>query len=142
MTLIKWLAQCLVYSRCPSLHGLLGQLNGKETACNAGDTCLIPGSGRSSGDGIGYPLQYSWASLVAQIVKNPPAMREAQVRSLDWADPLEGHMATHSSTLACRMPWTEEPDGLHPVRLKRVRHARATEYTSLYVFQFNTNLIK
>ena len=49
---------------------------GKESTCNAGDPGLIPGSGRSSGEGIDYPLQYSWASLVAQLVKNPPAMRE------------------------------------------------------------------
>ena len=49
---------------------------GKESACNAGDSCLIPGSGRSGGEGIGYPLQYSWASLVAQLVKNPPVMCE------------------------------------------------------------------
>ena len=49
---------------------------GKESACNAGDPSSIPGSGRSTGEGIGYPLQYSWASLVAQMVKNPPAMQE------------------------------------------------------------------
>ena len=47
-----------------------GSSAGKESACNAGDPCLITGSGRSSGEGIGYPLQYSWASLVAQMVKN------------------------------------------------------------------------
>ena len=52
---------------------------GKESACNAGDPGLIPGSGRSAGEGIGYPLQYSWASLVAQLIKNMPAMREAWV---------------------------------------------------------------
>jgi len=46
----------------------------KESACNAGDPSSIPGSRRSPGEGIGYPLQYSWASLVAQLVKNPPAM--------------------------------------------------------------------
>ena len=50
---------------------------GKESACNAGDPGLIPGSGRSPREGIGYPLQYSWASLVAQKVKNLPAMWEA-----------------------------------------------------------------
>ena len=50
--------------------------NGKESACNAGDPASIPGSGRSTGEGIGYPLQYSWASLVAQLVKNLPAMWE------------------------------------------------------------------
>ena len=52
---------------------------GKESTCNAGDPGLIPGSGRSAGEGKGYPLQYSWASLVAQLVKNLPAMREARV---------------------------------------------------------------
>ena len=59
---------------------------GKESACNAGDPSSIPGSGRSAGEGIGYPLQYSWASLVAQLVKNPPAMQEIWVRSLSWED--------------------------------------------------------
>ena len=55
---------------------------GKEPTCNAGDPGLIPGIGRSTGEGIGYPLQYSWASLVAQLVKNPPAMGETWIRSL------------------------------------------------------------
>ena len=60
---------------------------GKESACNAGDSSSISGSGRSPREGIGYPLQYSWASLVAQMVKNPPAMQETWVRSLGWEDP-------------------------------------------------------
>ena len=60
---------------------------GKESACNAGDPGSIPGLGRSPGEGTGYPLQYSWASLVAQLVKNPPAMWETWVRSLCWEDP-------------------------------------------------------
>ena len=55
---------------------------------------------------MGYPLLYSWASLVAQLVKNPPSMREIWVRSLVWEDPLEKRMATHSSILAWRIPWT------------------------------------
>ena len=80
--------------------------DGKESACNAGDPGLIPRSGRSTGKGIGYPLQYSWASLVAQLVKNPPAMRETWVRSLDWKIPLEKGKATHSSILAWGIPWT------------------------------------
>ena len=67
---------------------------------------LIPGLGRSPGEGIGYPLQYSWASLVARLAKNPPAMRETWVRSLGWEDPLEEEKATHSSVLAWRIPWT------------------------------------
>ena len=68
---------------------------------------MIPGSGRSPGEGIGYPLQYSWASLVAQLVKNPPAVQETWVRSLDWEDPLEMGKATHSSVLALRIAWTK-----------------------------------
>ena len=62
---------------------------GKESTCNEGDPGLIPGWGRSAGEGIGYPLQYSWVSLVTQLVKNPPAMRETWVRTLGWEDPLE-----------------------------------------------------
>ena len=79
---------------------------GKESACSAGDSGLIPGSGRSSGEGIGYPLQYSQASLVAQVAMNTAAMRETWVRSLGWEDPLEKGKATHSSILAWRIPWT------------------------------------
>ena len=59
-----------------------GSSAGKESTCNAGDPSSFPGPGRSSGEGIGYPLQYSWASTVAQMVKNPPARRETWVRSL------------------------------------------------------------
>ena len=79
---------------------------GKQSACNAGDPCLIPGSGRSPGEGIGYPLQFSWASLMAQLVKNLPAMQGTWVQSLGWEDPLEKGKATHSSILAWRVPWT------------------------------------
>ena len=121
---------------------------GKESACNAGDPSSIPGSGRSAGEGIGYPPQYSWDSLVAQLVKDPPAVQETWVRSLGQEEPLEkGRLptpvflgfpggsagkgstcsagdlgsipgsgrtpgegkATHSSILAWRIPWTEEP---------------------------------
>ena len=63
-------------------------LNGKESTCNAGDPGSIPGSGRSPGEGMGYPLQYSWASLVAQLVKNQPAMWEIWVQSLCWEGPV------------------------------------------------------
>ena len=84
---------------------------GKESACNAGDPGSIPGSGRSPGGGIGYPFQYSWTSLVAQLFKNLPAMWETWVRSLGWDDPLEEGKATHSSILAWRIPWTVQPMG-------------------------------
>ena len=74
-----------------------GNSAGKESTYNAGDLSSIPGLGRSTGEGIGYPLQYSWASLVAQMVMNLPAMWETWVRSLGWEGPLEEGMATHSS---------------------------------------------
>ena len=77
---------------------------GKESVCNTGDPSLIPGSGRSTGERIGYQLQYSWASLVAQLVKSPPVMQETWVQSLGREDPLEKGKATHSSILAWRIP--------------------------------------
>ena len=76
----------------------------RASVCNAGNPGSIPGSGRSPGEGIGYLLQYSWASLVAQLVKNLPAMWETWVRSLGWEDPLEKGQATHSSILG--LPWS------------------------------------
>ena len=72
---------------------------GKESSCNAGDPGSIPGSGRSAGEGIGYLLQYFWASFVVQLVKNLPAMRETWAQPLGWEDPLEEGLATHSSIL-------------------------------------------
>ena len=73
------------------MQGFPGGSAGKESACNAGDPGSIPGSGRSPGEGIGYPLQYPWASLVAQLVMNPPAIQETLVQSLGWKDsPGEG----------------------------------------------------
>ena len=77
---------------------------GKESTFHAGDPGLIPGSERSTGEGIGYPLQYSRASLVAQLVKNLPTMWETWVQSLGWEDPLEKGTATHSSILAWKIP--------------------------------------
>ena len=79
---------------------------GKEPACNVGDLCSVPRLGRSPGEGNGYPLQYSWASLVAQLVKNPLAIWETWVQSLGWEDPLEKGKATYSSILVWRIPWT------------------------------------
>ena len=72
----------------------------KESACNAGDPSSIPGSGKSTREGVEDPLQYSWASLVAQLIKNLPAMKETWVQSLGWEDPLEKEKATHSNILA------------------------------------------
>ena len=86
------------------LRGFPDSSVGKESTCNAGDPGSVPGSGRSSGEGIDYPLQYSWASLVAQLVKSPPVMWETWVQSLSWEDPLEKGKATHSNILAWRIP--------------------------------------
>ena len=94
------------------LQGFPDSSAGKESACNAGESGSIPGLGRSHGEGIGYPLQYLWISLVAQMVKNPSVMKKTWIQSLGWEDPLEEGVATHS-TLAWRIPWTEEPGGLH-----------------------------
>ena len=83
---------------------------------------MIPGSGGSPGEGIGYPFQYSWTSLVARMVKNPPEMQET------WFDPWVGKIlwrkVAHSSILAWRIPWTEEPGGLPSMGSQRVRHER------------------
>ena len=127
--------------------GFPGASHGKESACNAGDPSLIPGLGRSAGEGKGYPPQYpglensrdcivhglaesdtterlslSWASLVAQMVKHLPTTWETWVRSLGWEDPLEKEMATHSSIHAWKIPLAKEPSELQSMGLQRVRH--------------------
>ena len=103
-----------------------GSSAGKESTCNAGDPGSIPGSRRSPGEWIGYPLQYPWASLVAQLVKNSPAVWETWVWSLGLEDPLENRRATHSIIFAWKIPWTEEPSRLQSTGLQRVRHDWAT----------------
>ena len=115
---------------CRMIHRFPNSSVGKESACNAGDLGSIPGSGRSTGEGMGYPLQYSWVSLVAQVVRNPPAMWEIWIQSLDWEDLLEKGKATHSSILAWRIPWTVKSMGS-----QRVRHDRAT---CTFTFHFQT----
>ena len=112
------------------MPGFPGSSAGKESTCNAGDPGLIPRLGRSPGEGIGYPRQYSWDSLVAQMVKNPLSMQETWVQHLGWEDPLEEGMATHSSILAWRSPWTEAPRGLQSTGLQRVGHDWATAHTN------------
>ena len=77
--------------------------------------------------------QLSLGFLLAQTVKNLPAMWETWVRSLDWEDPLEEGIATHSSTLVWRIPWTKEPGGLQSVQLQRVRHDRVTKHSTAYI---------
>ena len=94
----------LVASTFGGFGGVPHSSVGKESTCNAGDPGSIPRSGRSAGEGIGCPLQYSWVSLVAQQVKNLLAMQETWVQSLGWEDALEKGKAIHSSILAWRIP--------------------------------------
>ena len=93
----------------PFLLGFPDSSVGKESACNAGDPGLIPGSGSSAGEGTGYPLQYSWASLMAHLGKNLPAMQKTWVRSLGWEDPLEKGTATQPTPVF----WPGEFHGLY-----------------------------
>ena len=96
---------------------------GKESTCNARDPSLISGLERSPGEGIGYPLQYSWASPVAQLVKNLPAMQETWVQTLSWEDTLEKGKATS-------VFWPGEFHGLY-------RPWGRKELTQLCDFPFN-----
>ena len=89
---------------CTNFLGFPNSSVGRESACNAGNPGSISGSGRSTGEGIAYPLQYSWASLLVQLVKNLPAMQQTWVRSLGWENPLEKGKATYPSILAWRIP--------------------------------------
>ena len=77
---------------------------GKESACSAGDPGLIPGLGSSSEEGVGYPVKYSWASLVVHMVKNLPSVRDTWLQSLGWEDPLEEGIVTQSSFIAWIIP--------------------------------------
>ena len=99
------LANGTIFSHCMA-EFLIAQLIKNPPAVQDGVPSLIPGSGRSTGEGISYTLQYAWASLVAQLVSNSPAMWETWVQSLGWEDPLEKGMATHSSIRAWSFPWT------------------------------------
>ena len=92
---------------------------GKESACHAGDPSSIPGSGSSAGEGIGIRIgQYSWPSLVSQMIKNPPVMLETPVRSLGREVPLENGKDTHSSILAWRIPQTVQSVGVAKSRTR------------------------
>ena len=99
-----------------------GGFSGKESLSNAEYPSSIPGSGWSAGEEIDYLLQYPRASLMAQMLKNPPAIQETCAHCLGWEDPLEKGRAIQSSILTRRIPWTEEPDGLQSMGSQRVRH--------------------
>ena len=111
---------------------------GKESGCNAGNPDSIPGSGRSTGGGVGYPFQCSWTSLVMVRKKKKEKrkkihlpMQETKVWSLGQEDPLEKAMASHCSVLAWEIPWTDEP-GYSPQDLERVRRDLVTKQPQHY----------
>ena len=113
-----WVRKVLLSRKWPVFllaKGFPGSSASKESACSVGDSGSTPGSGRSAGEGMGYPLQYSLASLVAQLVKNPPAMQRTWVGSLGWEDPLEKIKATHlpgkshgQRSMAGHGPWNRK----------------------------------
>ena len=123
--------------------GFPGSWTGEESVCNTRGPGLIPRLGRSPGEGIGYLLQYFWAALVAQMVKNLTAVWETWVLSLCWEDPLEKGKAIHSSILAWIIPWTEEPGRLKSMGSQRVWHDWVTFiFLSLTAYANDTVLIQ
>ena len=90
--------------------------DGKASAYNAGDPSSIPGWGRSPGEGTGYPFDYSWASLVAQMIKNPPAMWDTWVGEILWRRAWQPTLVF----LPGESPWTDEPGGLQSMQSQRV----------------------
>ena len=102
--------------------GFPGSSAGKESACNAGDPSSIPGLGRSTGERIGYPLQYPWASLVAQMVKNHLQCRRPGFNP--WVGKIPWRRAWQPIPifLPGEFPWLEEPGGLQSMGSQRVRH--------------------
>ena len=109
--------------------GFPGSSAGKESTCNAGDCRsrrFNPWVWKIPWRRDRLPTPYSWAALVAQLVKNPPAMWETWVWSLGWKDPLEKGKASHSRVLAWRIPRIEESGGLSTMGSQRIRHKWAT----------------
>ena len=134
-TYINWLKElyevCIHSLKCLRISlGFPGSSVGGESTCNAGDPGSIPGLGRSVGEGIDHPLQYSWASLVVQLVKNLPAMQEIWVQSLGREDPLEKEMATHPRFLPGKSLGQGSLVGYSPWDCGRVGHDSATKQES------------
>ena len=109
--------------------GFPGSSAGKESTYNAGDPGWFLGQNRVPREGIGYPLRYSWASLVVQTVKNPPAKRETLVRSWVGKTPWRRAWKSIQVFLPEESPGTEEPGSLQSMRLQRVRHDWATKHS-------------
>ena len=121
--------------------GFRGNSAVKEPTCNAGDPFSIPGLERSPEEGIDYLFQYSWASLVAQTVKNPPTMWETWVQSLGWEDPMEESMVTQASILVWRIPmdrgaWWATVLGVTKSQTWLSNKAQHTKYFSPQIFNY------
>ena len=113
---------------------------GKESSYNAGDLGSIPELGRSAKEGIGYPVQYSLASSVAQLVKNLPAVQETWVWFLGWKDTLEKRKATHSSILVWRIRWNvhggyKESDMAEQLSLDFTSHERVSKIYTVGIME-------
>ena len=142
---VTFIISSLATSLGTFLHPLLytlpfspGNSAGKESTCSAEDPSSIPRLERSPGEAIGYPLQYSWASLLAQMVKNLPTRWETWVRSLAWEDPWRRGMATHSSILAQRIPmdrgaWQATVHGVAKSWTERVSTSAILNYSKSHV---------
>ena len=122
---MRWIHKIELPDQSLCTLGFPGSAVGKESTCNSGDPSSIPGSARSTGEGIGSLLQYSWTSLVAQLVKNPPAMWETWVQFLGWDDPLEKGMLTHSVFWPGEFHWLYSPWGC--------KESDTTEWLSLSI---------
>ena len=107
-----------------------GSSAGKESTCNAGDRHSIPGWGRSPGGGIGYSLQYSWTSLVTQMLKNPPIIGEIWIQIHGLGRSLEELQVIHLSILAWRISCTEEPGRLQSMGHKELDMDWTTKHST------------
>ena len=120
---------------------------GKESPCNIGNPGSIPGSGRSTGEGLGYPLQYPWASFVAQLVKNLPAMQETWVRFLGWEESLKnGGCPLQYSVLEKSMgysPWGhKESDTTEQLSLsEKCTHTHTHTHIYMYITLLTLNMM-
>ena len=129
----------VVYCHPSYLKGFHDNSVGEESTCNAGDPSSIPGSGRSSGEGTGYPLQYSWASLAAQLVENPPAMQGTYRRPR--FNPWVGKISWRRERLPTPIVSAGKFHGLQSMGLQRVRYDWATFTFTLSLFNLYAEYI-
>ena len=125
---------CFIFEPILTIFDFPHSSAGKKSTCNAGDPCSIPGLGKSAGEGTGYPLEYSWSFLVAQLVKNPPAMWET------WVQSLVGMISSRRERLPTPVFWPGEFHGLYSLRSHK--ESDTTERFPLSLTQSSGNLFK